>query len=212
MALDAPAQLLVVCGPSAAGKSTLVDNLVKSFPDDFAYSVSHTSRAARAGEVDGRDYHFVPRAAIEAARAEGLFIETAEVHGELYGTSVKAVQDVCGLGKVCVLILDIEGAKNAASETTKTVLGHGTRVKLVLVVPPSSEELERRLRARGTETPEAMSLRLWNAVMEMRFWNMLDFWDLKLRNDDLETALCEFRAFALKSYDTVWLPREERYA
>jgi guanylate kinase len=118
---------VVICGPSGAGKSTIVNAMMKDYPLDFGFSVSHTTRGPRPGEVDGVSYHFVERSLLEQERDAGLFIETAEVrlaalvpsrcplltlliqvHGNMYGTSTKAVMDVALDNKICVLDLDVQ--------------------------------------------------------------------------------------------------------
>ncbi len=99
---------LAVCGPSGAGKSTLISMLRKEFPADYGFSVSHTTRDPRPGEKDGVDYHFVPKAVMEADMAEGKFLETAHVHGNFYGTSFKAVNEVASQNRICILDIDIQ--------------------------------------------------------------------------------------------------------
>lgn len=97
-----------MCGPSGAGKSTLIGMLRKEFPDDYGFSVSHTTRGPRAGEQDGVDYYFVEKAAMEREIAEGKFLETAHVHGNIYGTSFGAVNQVSAKDKICILDIDIQ--------------------------------------------------------------------------------------------------------
>merc|ERR1711879_671348 len=94
---------IVFAGPSGAGKSTLIKKLMTEFPSAFGFSVSHTTRKIRPSEVDGVNYHFVEREAMEKEIAEGKFIESAVYSGNMYGTSIKAVQDVVDSGKVCLL-------------------------------------------------------------------------------------------------------------
>ena len=97
-----------MCGPSGAGKSTLIGALRKEFPDDFGFSVSHTTREPRTGERDGVDYNFVRKADMEAEIAAGKFLEHANVHGNLYGTSFAAVERVAADGRVCILDIDVQ--------------------------------------------------------------------------------------------------------
>ena len=97
-----------VCGPSGAGKSTLITMLRKEFPDDFGFSVSHTTRGPRPGEKDSVDYYFVEKSAMEKEISEGKFLETAHVHGNIYGTSFEAVNRVSANDKICILDIDIQ--------------------------------------------------------------------------------------------------------
>ena len=97
-----------MCGPSGAGKSTLIGLLRKEFPEDFGFSVSHTTRGPRPGERDGVDYYFVEKADMEREIAAGHFLETAHVHGNIYGTSFDAVNRVSAADKICILDIDIQ--------------------------------------------------------------------------------------------------------
>ena len=97
-----------MCGPSGAGKSTLITKLREEFPTDFGFSVSHTTRAPRSGEHDGVDYFFVEKGAMELEIAEGKFLESANVHGNLYGTSFQAVESVSKQHRVCILDIDVQ--------------------------------------------------------------------------------------------------------
>ena len=114
---------VVLCGPSGAGKSTLIDRLRKEFPDDFGFSVSHTTRDPRPGEKDGVDYNFVSKTAMEAEIEEGKFLEHAHVHGNIYGTSFAAVDRVSGANKLCILDIDIQvsGPRTSACLVHKTL-------------------------------------------------------------------------------------------
>ena len=99
---------VVVCGPSGVGKGTLLNRLMAEHPESFGFSVSHTTRQPRAGEVDGVHYHFVKKEDMEAAITRGEFIEYARVHSNMYGTSVKGVEDVRAAGKTCLLDIDVQ--------------------------------------------------------------------------------------------------------
>lgn len=125
----------------------------------FAFSVSHTTRKPRPGEQDGVHYHFVTREAFEQGIASNNFLESAEVHGNLYGTSKQAVQDTLAANKVAVLDVDVQGARQ--------IRAAGIPAYFVFVAPPSLEELERRLRGRGTETPTSLEQRMKNARQEI---------------------------------------------
>ncbi|KAL1129926.1 hypothetical protein AAG570_012870 [Ranatra chinensis] len=156
-------KILVVCGPSGSGKSSLINRLFNEYPQKFGFSVSHTSRAPRPGEVNGQHYHFTTKEKIEDGIKQGLFLETAMFSGNFYGTSIEAVQEVCKSGKVCVLDIEIEGVKQVKQKKLDLVL--------VFVKPPSMEELEKRLRGRGTESEESLQRRLTTAKREMEYGN-----------------------------------------
>lgn len=105
---------LVVAGPSGVGKGTLIDKLLKEHPNLFGFSVSHTTRAPRPGEVDGKSYHFTTVPEMEAGIAKGLFLEHASVHGNFYGTSFEAVNRVSQAGKICILDIDVQASSQHA--------------------------------------------------------------------------------------------------
>ncbi|KAJ1876789.1 guanylate kinase, partial [Coemansia sp. S17] len=134
---------IVVFGPSGTGKSTLLKRLFAEYPTEFGFSVSNTTRKPRAGETNGVDYHFLTREDFIAAIELKKFIEHAEFSGNMYGTTVQAVKDVADSGRMCILDIDVQGVKSVKN----TDLG----ARFVFVAPPSEEELERRLRSRGTD-------------------------------------------------------------
>ena len=169
---------VLICGPSGVGKGTLIGKLLQDFQDDFGFCVSHTTRAPRPGEVDGVHYHFASKAAMAEAIERGEFVEHALVHGNYYGTSKAAVENVTRLGKSCILDLDVQGARN--------VRGSALGAVFIFVAPPSLVELEARLRGRGTETEEKVALRLANARTELTAADEPGFFDHKLINDDLD--------------------------
>jgi len=179
---------LVVCGPSGVGKGTLINKLMETYPDKFGFSVSHTTREPREGEEDGVHYHFTSREAMEAEIAEGKFLEYADVHGNFYGTSLAAVEAVLDTGKVCVLDIDVQGAKKVRQSTLKA--------KFIFVAPPSLRALEERLRGRGTEKEEAIAKRLANAAGEVRMSKEMGLFDAVIVNDDVDKAYELFADFA----------------
>lgn len=152
---------LVLCGPSGSGKSTLLKKLFEEFPETFGFSVSHTTRQPRPGEENGVHYHFVPFDEMKVAVERGEFLEHAEFSGNMYGTSKKAVQDVQAQQKVCVLDIEIEGVKQIRDSELKPLL--------VFIMPPSLEELEKRLTTRNTETAESLQKRLNTATSEIAY-------------------------------------------
>ncbi|ORY84267.1 P-loop containing nucleoside triphosphate hydrolase protein [Protomyces lactucae-debilis] len=186
---------IVLSGPSGTGKSTLLKRLFAAHPSRFGFSVSHTTRQPRAGEQNGKDYHFVDRASFKAGADRGDFIEWAEFSGNLYGTSIAAVQAVAQTGegdakRTCILDIDLQGARLVK----KTQLN----ARFLFVAPPSMEELEKRLRGRKTDSDEAIAKRLDVAKVEMESVKEQGFYDLVIVNDDVERAYTEFEAFCLR--------------
>jgi len=173
---------LVISAPSGAGKSTLVERLRAEFPH-FAYSISCTTRAPRGQEQDGVDYHFLTREEFIARRDTGYFAEWAEVHGNLYGTPKAPVEEHLAGGRDVLFDIDVQGALQV-----KEVFPQGL---FVFIQPPSRQELERRLRGRGTDSDEAIAKRLGNALGELRQSGKFDY---LIVNDDLDTAADELRA------------------
>ncbi|KAG6638393.1 guanylate kinase 2-like isoform X3 [Carya illinoinensis] len=169
---------IVISGPSGVGKGTLISMLMKEFPSMFGFSVSHTTRAPRVMEKDGVHYHFTERSAMEREIKDGKFLEFASVHGNLYGTSVEAVEVVADAGKRCILDIDVQGARSVRASSLDAIF--------IFVCPPSMEELEKRLRARGTETEEQILKRLRNAQAEIEQGQSSAIFDYILYNDHLE--------------------------
>ncbi|KAM0787514.1 hypothetical protein ACM66B_003586 [Microbotryomycetes sp. NB124-2] len=171
----------VLCGPSGTGKSTLLKKLFNEFPDMFGFSVSHTTRAPRPGEENGTAYHFTSREQFLELVNKGGFIEHAEFSGNMYGTSVKAVQDVAKNNKKCILDIDTQGVK-----LIKANHPHLNPI-YIFVAPPSLKSLRERLSGRGTETDEAMQARLAAAVGEIEYAKTGAF-DIVVVNDELDRA------------------------
>jgi guanylate kinase len=179
--------LLVVVGPSGAGKSTLIKRLMKEFPAGFGYSVSHTTRSPRVGEVDGVSYHFVTPAAFDDIIQSGKFLEHATVHNTSYGTSEMSVETVLKTNKVVSMDLDIKGAQRLR-------LNRRFRSYIVFVQAPSVAVLEQRLRDRGTETEDKLQTRLTNAKKELAWLaGNSAFFDAQFVNDDVDTCYAQFR-------------------
>jgi len=150
---------------------------MKRYPNYFGFSVSHTSRAPRPGEVDGVHYHFSSLDEIEAGIAKGEFIEHATVHTNKYGTTYAAVRSVQNQGKICILDIDIQGVQSVKKSNLDC--------KYLFVMPPSVEELEKRLRGRGTEKEEKIQIRLKNALTEMEYGRSPGNFDAIITNDRL---------------------------
>jgi len=157
--------VFVISAPSGGGKSTLLRMLGDE--PDFVYSVSCTTRQPRAGEVDGRDYHFLSVEEFERRVAADEFLEHALVHGNRYGTLKQTVQESLSAGHDVLMDVDIQGAAQIRTNADARI--NGALVDIFLM-PPNMAELERRLRRRNTETAEQLALRLSNAAGEMAQW------------------------------------------
>ncbi|GAA5907257.1 hypothetical protein JCM8208_006733 [Rhodotorula glutinis] len=177
---------VVICGPSGTGKSTLLKKLFNEFPDKFGFSISHTTRAPRPGEERGVSYHYVSRESfVELVQQDG-FIEHAEFSGNMYGTSVKSVEDVKRGGKMCILDIDTQGVKLIKAN-------HPHLDPLyVFISPPSLASLKTRLSGRGTESESSMQARLAAAVGEIDYAKSGAF-DVVVVNDELERAYAKLR-------------------
>ncbi|XP_011020343.1 PREDICTED: guanylate kinase 2 [Populus euphratica] len=169
---------VVISGPSGVGKGTLISMLMKEFPSMFGFSVSHTTRAPRCMEKDGVHYHFTERSIMEKEIKDGKFLEYASVHGNLYGTSIEAVEVVTDVGKRCILDIDVQGARSVKASSLEAIF--------IFICPPSMVELEKRLRSRGTETEEQILKRLRNAKTEMEQGHSSGIFDHILYNDNLD--------------------------
>lgn len=176
---------VVIAGPSGVGKGTLVARLREENPAAFGFCVSHTTRAPRPGEADGVQYHFVALDEMRAAVARGEFVEHADVHGRMYGTSRGAVDAVAAAGRVAILEIDVQGCR----QVRKAQLD----AKFIFIAPPSMEELERRLRGRGTEAEESVKKRLEGARAEMEARDEPGLFDRVIVNADLDKAYAELR-------------------
>ena len=174
--------LYVVVAPSGAGKTSLVGALLERAPG-IRLSVSFTTREPRTGEVRGRDYHFVTLAEFEAMVARGDFLEHANVHGNLYGTSRRWIEEQVAEGHDVILEIDWQGA-----EQMRRLFPAMTGI---FVLPPSFAELKRRLEARGKDSPEVIARRLSNAREEIS--HVLEFQYI-IVNEHFEAALADLEA------------------
>merc|ERR1712241_660590 len=195
------ARPLVLCGPSGVGKSTIVERLKKRFPDAFALSVSHTTRQPREGEKDGVNYFFTDRETMKAAIENGDFLETAEFSGNMYGTSKAAVETVSVSGKICILDIDRQGVIQI-KETNLNPL-------YVFIHPPSVEDIEKRLRGRGTETEESLQKRLSAAKVEMEYGTLENF-NKVVVNDDIDKVEEELVDFLNPHIEELKLEQDEK--
>lgn len=172
--------LFIVSAPSGAGKTTISSRALREI-DGLEMSVSCTTRAPRAGEVDGRDYHFLDRAEFERRRAAGEFAEFAEVHGFLYGTARMPIDRALVDGRDMLLDIDVQGARQMKAGYREAVA--------VFVLPPSEQELERRLRSRGTDSAEVIARRLERARAEMAEYKSYDYYVI---NRDVDESVRRF--------------------
>jgi guanylate kinase len=174
--------LFIVAAPSGAGKTSLVRQLLANDPA-IRLSVSYTTRAARPGEANGRDYHFVSRAEFEQMRSRAELLESAEVHGNLYGTSRAWIERETRAGSDILLEIDWQGALQVR-ELLPAAVG-------IFILPPSIEVLSQRLQQRGTDTPEVIARRLQAARDEI---GHVDEFDYVIINKDFEFAVQDLQA------------------
>lgn len=180
--------LFIVSGPSGAGKTTLIEEVRRQLDPigiTLYFSVSHTTRAPRAGESDGRDYHFVSPQQFAQMDERGEFIECAVVHEHRYGTSKGEVVARLDRGEDVILDIDYQGARQIARDP---VLGDKKRSSSIFIFPPSFEHLEKRLRARGLNSDTEIETRLQKAVDEIDAGKEKEFYDYVIINDDLIVA------------------------
>ena len=189
--------LVVVSGFSGAGKGTLMKKLVQAY-DNYALSVSMTTRAPREGEKDGREYFFVPREVFEEKIRQGGLVEYASYCGNYYGTPKQYVEAQLEAGKDVVLEIEIQGALKVKEKFPSALL--------LFVMPPSAKELKRRLVGRGTETQEVIRKRLERAVEEARG---IENYDYIVINDDLETCARELHSMVRAAHHAPY--REEAF-
>jgi guanylate kinase len=168
---------VILSAPSGGGKTTIARMLLARRPD-LGYSVSCTTRAPRPTEVPGRDYYFMSRAEFIAKREQGAFAESAEVHGNLYGTLQAEVERVTNGGQHVVMDIDVQGAVQFVRAFPLSVT--------IFILPPSAEVLLERLRARKSESPAQLAARLQSALQELQ---RVDEYEYVVVNDDLERAV-----------------------
>ncbi len=179
--METPGNLFCVAAPSGAGKSSLVKALLE-LDSRLAVSVSHTTRAPRGQEVHGREYWFIDEPDFRAMIDHGEFFEHAEVHGHLYGTSRKSIEERQMHGEDVVLEIDWQGALQI-----KTLFPHAV---LIFILPPSWNELHQRLQRRGEDRPDVIATRLSNAHHEVAQARHFDF---VIINSLFETALFDLK-------------------
>ena len=168
---------LILSSPSGGGKTTIARELLKR-RNDVGYSVSCTTRSARPGEIEGKDYHFLTREDFLAKRAAGEFAECAEVHGHLYGTLKSEILRVLESGRHVLLDIDVQGARQIQAAFPHAVT--------VFVLPPSGKVLLNRLRSRKSESPQQLVVRLHSALDELR---AVEGYQYVVVNDELDEAV-----------------------
>lgn len=175
--------LYIVSAPSGAGKSSLIQALLKTQPlYDTQVSISHTTRPIRPGEVHGEHYYFVPITEFERMIAQDAFLEHAQVFGNYYGTSREAIEQILATGVDVFLDIDWQGAQQIRRRMPQA--------RSVFILPPSKEELDRRLRGRGQDSEEVIARRMAQAVAEMAHHAEYDY---LIVNDDFNTALLDLK-------------------
>jgi len=180
--MEYPGNLFVVAAPSGAGKSSLVSALLQ-VDSHLVVAVSHTTRAPRGQEQQGREYEFTDESTFRSMIDDGDFLEWAEVHGHLYGTSREAIEDRITLGHDVVLEIDWQGALQIKRLFPNAIL--------IFILPPSWEELLQRLHRRGEDRPEVIERRMANARLEV---SQAQFFDFVIINALFETALFDLKA------------------
>lgn len=179
----------VISAPSGCGKTTICHGVLQRDPK-IVFSVSHTTRARRTGEVDGKDYYFVSVAKFREMVNAGAFVESAEYAGNLYGTSWAAIEAPLARGLHVLLEIEIQGARQIRERLNAA--------KLIFIFPPSMQELENRLRRRGTDSTETIDRRLAMAAEEMRQANWYDY---SIVNHDLDTSIAAVLEIIHSEYD-----------
>jgi guanylate kinase len=169
-------RLFVITAPSGAGKTSLIEALIRDDPS-LELSISYTTRAPRPGEKNGVDYHFVDDAEFLAMRGRGDFVESAEVHGYRYGTSRRVITDALARGRNLILEIDWQGARQVRA-LYPDCIG-------IFILPPSIEELERRMRSRALDSATVIRRRLANAREELEHSGEFEY---RIINKDFETA------------------------
>jgi guanylate kinase len=168
---------IILSSPSGAGKTTIAHKLL-ALRDDLGYSVSCTTRPAREGEIDGRDYHFRSLKEFKRGQLAGEFAESAEVHGHLYGTLRAEVERVLSSGRHVIMDIDVQGTRQFAAAFPDSVL--------IFILPPSAEALIARLESRGTEDPKSLIRRFRSAKDELK---AIDLYRYVVVNDEVDSAV-----------------------
>jgi len=174
--------LIVISGASGTGKGTVCKKLLADFPK-VAYSISATTRIPRPGEVDGREYYFLSVEEFKTWIAEEKFLEYANVYGNFYGTPLNKIEERLNRGEDILLEIDVQGALNVKKKCPDGIY--------IFLLPPSLDELKRRIEGRGTENPESLARRLKNAVAEIKIGLQYDY---VVVNDTIDNAAAQIKS------------------
>ena len=185
------AKLFVIAAPSGAGKTTLVQAVTRNSPE-LRFSISYTTRPQRRNEADGKDYKFVDQATFESLREQGEMLEWATVFDNLYGTSREQVEKHLRDGHNVILEIDWQGARQVRDAMPESVS--------IFILPPSHDELERRLRDRRTDSDTVIERRLRDALGDMSHWHEFDY---VVINDDLDQAVADLEAVLAGDAETL---------
>ena len=185
---DVQGKLVVVSAPSGTGKGTVINKLLKERPE-FAFSVSATTRNPRPGEKDGLEYHFLTHQRFRDMISNNEFLEYAEYVGEFYGTPDKPIRDNLDSGKIIILDIEVQGAKQVMQKKPDAIT--------IFIVPPNMEELENRLRGRGTDSEEKLAARLKRAAAELEEQSHYDY---IVVNDNVSRTVSEILSIIDREY------------
>lgn len=183
--VDRKGMAVVISGPSGVGKGTLVKRLLETCPGT-SKAITCTTRNPRTGEVDDRDYYFKSESEFRHMVDAGELLEYAVVHGNMYGTPIAGVNDLRNKRVDVILEIDVQGGMTVKSKLSDAVM--------IFIAPPGMDELERRLRDRGTDTDEVIETRLKNALGEMKY---IPQYDYLVMNDEIEIAADKLRSIIL---------------
>jgi guanylate kinase len=176
-----PVSMIIISAPSGAGKSSFIDRILKDFPV-LKDTITYTTRTMRTGESDGNPYYFVTKEKFQELIAEGFFVEWARVHDNFYGTPLHQIEDALKENRVSIMDVDVKGASTFRRKYPDAAS--------IFILPPSIEELKRRILGRDKKPPEDLEIRLINAQMEMSQASNFDF---QLVNDVFEESYAKFK-------------------
>lgn len=185
MSSEERGNLIVVSAPSGAGKTSLAERVLKRVPN-LRFSISYTTRQPRGSEQHGLDYYFVSEEEFQAMGEHGEFLESAEVHGRLYGTHKARVEEMLAAGLDVMLDIDVQGAEQVRRRVPNAIS--------IFVLPPSRDVLESRLLTRNLNQPGDIEQRLRNGVVEVQLYEHFDY---VIVNDDLDRALAQLEAIII---------------
>jgi guanylate kinase len=177
-------KLILVAAPSGAGKSSFLERIIKEFTQ-LEDVVTYTTRSMRTHESEGLHYHFISQSDFQKKIADNFFVEWAKVHSNYYGTSHESIKAAWSNGKVVIMDLDIQGVESFKQKYPEVL-------KTIFILPPSLEELRRRIINRDNKVPEDLELRIKNAQIEI---SKADSYDFKIVNDDFDTSYTQFKKF-----------------